>query len=93
MDVSVFFVSVKYGKIPDEERADVLPGVDFFLPADHADTATGLAAGLVSGSGSGPLEVRAGGTMDHPSVAGGRVPGQGAPADLACALRGGIRDH
>jgi len=57
--VSVFFVSVKYGKIPDEERADVLPGVDFSLPEDHSDTATGLA----SGSGSVPLEVRAGGTM------------------------------
>ena len=34
MDVSVFFVSVKYGKIPDEERDALLPGVDFSLPED-----------------------------------------------------------
>ncbi len=37
----------------------VLPGVDFSLPEDHADTVAGLAAGF----GAGPLEVRAGGTM------------------------------
>ena len=37
----------------------VLPGVDFSLPEDHAGTVAGLAAG----SGAGPLEVRAGGTM------------------------------
>ena len=57
--VAVFFVAVKYGKIPDEERDAVLPGVDFSLADDHAETA----AGLSPGRGQAPFEVRAGGTM------------------------------
>ena len=31
--------------------------------------------------------------VDHPPVAGDRVSREGAAADLACALRGGLRDH
>jgi len=53
---------VKYGKIPDELREAELPLVDFSLPADHADTPSGLASGLTAG-GARSLEVRAGGTM------------------------------
>lgn len=49
---------VKYGKIPEEEQHEQLPGIDFSLPEDHPDTL----AGLASGKGR-PLEVRAGGTM------------------------------
>ena len=45
MPIAVFFAPVKYGKVPDEERDMVLPGVDFSLPEDHADTVAGLAAG------------------------------------------------
>ena len=57
-----FFVDVKYGKIPDEEREAHLPRVDFSLPGDHPDTTAGLAPGLNPESDSG-LDVRAGGTM------------------------------
>ncbi len=57
--VPVFFVAVKYGKIPDEDQVDLLPGVDFSLPPDHVDTKSGLASGL----GEGTFHVRAGGTM------------------------------
>ena len=58
----VFFVTVKYGKIPDEERQELLPKVDFTLPADHLDTGLGLSSGL-SPDMAASLEVRAGGTM------------------------------
>ena len=57
-----FFVDVKYGKIPDEDREAQLPRIDFSLPEDHPDTATGLASGLDMESDHG-LAVRAGGTM------------------------------
>ena len=68
----------------------ILPGVDFSLPEDHADTAAGLAAG----SGTGRLEVRAGGHhVDHSPLARERVSRQGAATDVARALRGGLRDH
>ncbi|MCH1575801.1 MAG: DUF72 domain-containing protein [Flavobacteriales bacterium] len=49
---------MKYGKIPEEEQQELLPGVDFSLPEDHPETARGLAPGK-----GRPLEVRAGGTM------------------------------
>ena len=58
-DGPLFFASVKYGKVPEEEQATVLPRVDFGLPEDHPDTAAGLATGL---PGEG-FEARAGGTM------------------------------
>ena len=59
MAVPVFFVTVKYGKIPEEDQAELLPEVDFSLPSDHDDTKNGLASGLSQGA----FEVRAGGTM------------------------------
>ena len=58
----VFFVFVKYGKIPDEEQAALLPEVDFTLPSDHADTARYLSSGL-QGDGVANFELRTGGTM------------------------------
>lgn len=60
--IAVFFVVVKYGKIPDEERQELLPKVDFTLPADHPDTVMGLSSGLQLDRPA-PLQVRAGGTM------------------------------
>ena len=59
MVVEVFFVGVKYGKIPEEEWDEVLPGVDFSLPPDHVETRSGL----VSDGAAASFEVRAGGTM------------------------------
>ena len=60
--VPFFFADVKYGKIPEEEQAVMLPGVDFTLPSDHAETVRGLSAGL-KGEGTPDFQVRAGGTM------------------------------
>jgi len=57
-----FFAPVKYGKIPEEEQAALLPGVDFTLPVDHAETASGLQPGAKERAMQ-PFEVRAGGTM------------------------------
>jgi len=57
---AIFFVAVKYGKIPEEDEVALLPSVDFSLPEDHVDTSVGLSSGL------GPqasFAVRAGGTM------------------------------
>ena len=56
---ALFFVAVKYGKIPEDEQDALLPGIDFSLPPDHAETVQGLAPGKELGA----LAVRAGGTM------------------------------
>ena len=58
--VPAYFVAVKYGKIPEDEEAVALPGIDFSMPPDHADTVQGLSSGI---AGNSLLEVRAGGTM------------------------------
>ena len=87
MPVAVFFAPVKYGKVPDEERDMVLPGVDFSLPEDHADTGRDWLPTPVR-----PTRGAGGGQPDHSPLARERVSCQGPATNVARALRGGL-DH